>query len=274
MNLALRAVHDALGQQGEPAERWRSLVAELADRAGSAGVLGGHEVQAALRSSGLGGTTGEWIANLRLLGVLSSGGALDEAHAEEVGTALDLAADSFDVVGTPPSWAPVVTLPSELRVLLNPPPIRQTAGVLLELVDSAQAQIRLAAPYVDPRAVRFLSESLIDAGGRGVAVSMVTSEGQAALFGDMAREWVGRGGLRVTEVRTALSPIGSHAKVLVVDDERGYVGSANLTAAGLGRHVEIGVELAGPQVAELTRILVALERVGTRVLSIDARSGS
>ncbi len=56
---------------------------------------------------------------------------------------------------------------------------------------------------------------------------------------------------------------------MVVDRALGYVGSANLTAAGLGRHVEVGVELAGPQVAELTRVLDALERVGSTVTSTD-----
>ena len=55
---------------------------------------------------------------------------------------------------------------------------------------------------------------------------------------------------------------------MVVDSEYGYVGSANLTAAGFGRHVEIGVELAGPQVAELARVLAALERAGRATLTV------
>ncbi len=76
-----------------------------------------------------------------------------------------------------------------------------------------------------------------------------------------------RGGLHVTEVQTDLSALGSHAKVLAVDDERAYVGSANLTTAGFGRHVEMGVEVVGRQVEDLTRVLVALERLGRRLFS-------
>ena len=114
--------------------------------------------------------------------------------------------------------------------------------------------------------------SLIAAGRRGASVNVVTSTGQGSLFVAVTSRWrlEGKGALRVTEVQTEISPLGSHAKVLVVDDERGYVGSANLTAAGLGRHVELGVEIVGPQVAELTKLLVALERIGTRVAAACA----
>ena len=41
---------------------------------------------------------------------------------------------------------------------------------------------------------------------------------------------------------------------------------ANVTAAGFGRHVEIGVEVAGPQVRVLERMLDALQRRGTVVI--------
>lgn len=48
----------------------------------------------------------------------------------------------------------------------------------------------------------------------------------------------------------------------MVDGEHAYVGSANLTAAGLGRHVELGVEVEGAEVQELNRLLLALSRLG------------
>ena len=271
MNVALRAVHDALATQGEPSGRWQSLVAALTDRVGAAGRLDGPELRPVLRSHGCGGTAGEWLANLRLLGVVSADGRLDVRRAESVGTALELAADSFSTLRAAPFWAPVATLPNELRALLRPPPLRHTAGVLLGLIDRATQEILLAAPFVDPHAVTFLADSLIGAGRRSVTVTVITSLGQAVHFSELGRRWNAdaevRGRLRVSEVQTHLSSLGSHAKVIVVDSERGYVGSANLTAAGLARHVEIGVELAGPQVAELARVLAALERVGATALT-------
>jgi hypothetical protein len=268
MNVALRAVHDALRRN--PADRWRVFIAALLDRVGPGALVEASEIQAHLRSLELGGTAGEWAANLRLLRVLSPEGRLDAARAESVGTALELAADSFDSPKSAPSWAPVATVPSELRALLHSPPLRQTAGVLLELIDHAKVEVRLAAPFIDPAAVEFLTDSLMAAGRNGVHVSVVTSTGQAVHLADLARLWSanGRARLQVTEIQTQVSPLGSHAKAMVVDSERGYIGSANLTAAGLGRHIELGVQLAGSQLAELTGVLVALERVGMRVFAV------
>jgi phosphatidylserine/phosphatidylglycerophosphate/cardiolipin synthase-like enzyme len=271
VNVALRAVHDALSGQGEPAVLWSSLMAALCRQAGTDGVAGTSTLRPVLRSVGCEGTASEWLTNLRLLKVVDDDGQIDRERASLVGAALELVADSFAPLGPQSTWAPVATLPPELRVQLHPPPIRHTAGVLLDLVDRATREIHLTAPFADQHAVEFLTQPLIAAGRRGVEISIVTSSGHANLFADAARQWNAdpeiRSALRLSEVQTHLSPLGSHAKVLVVDSERGYVGSANLTSAGLGRQVEIGVELAGPQVADLARVLIALDRIGTPVLT-------
>lgn len=272
MNVALRAVHEALSTRGEPSTEWLSLIEQLTDRVEANDPIDAAALRPVVQSIGCGGTAGEWFANLRSLGVLRSDGRLDSRRAESVATALELAADSFSALGTARFWAPVATVPNELRPLLRPPPLRQTAGVLLDLVDRATHEIWLAAPFVDAHAVDFLAESLLGAGRRSVSVAIVTSPGQSAHFVRLAQRWNAnapvRGRLRVCEVQTHLSSLGSHAKVIVIDAEYGYVGSANLTAAGLGRHVEIGVEVAGPQVAELTRVLAALERAGRTTLTV------
>jgi phosphatidylserine/phosphatidylglycerophosphate/cardiolipin synthase-like enzyme len=150
--------------------------------------------------------------------------------------------------------------------------VRQTGGVLLELIDSALTEIQLAIPFVDDSAVEYLLSALLGAGRRGADVIVVTSTGNGHKFLAVSREWADKasGVLRITEVATHLSPLGSHAKALVVDRTRGYVGSANLTSAGLARNIEIGVELAGPDVADLAQILSALERLGASVKAVHA----
>ena len=173
------------------------------------------------------------------------------------------------------SWAPVATLPRELRAALGEPAMRQTAGVMMELIDGAREEILLATPYVDDAAVGALTESLLAARARGVHLTILTSIGRAPYFAtlDLVDPRQVYGGLVITEVTTETSPLGSHAKVLVVDRGRAYVGSANLTAAGIGRNIEIGVEVAGHQVDELARLLVALERLGDRIAtSADRRT--
>lgn len=273
MNTALRAVHEALTSSGRVPEAWRQLVDEVCRRADANGHIGHEQIAAALRSRGVSGSSREWLTHLRLLAVLDATGRPDMDRADAVGAALELVGDSFAPLGLLPSWAPVATLPSELRVLLRPPPVRETAGVLLELIDGAATGLKLPTPFVDRGGITFLSGALVGAGRRGVVTDVITSPGQASMFSDLARQWSGEaiGRLRITEVATHLSPLGSHAKIVVADAERAYVGSANLTGAGLGRHVEIGVEVKGPHVGDLVRILSALERLGTVAVEMDGR---
>jgi len=40
----------------------------------------------------------------------------------------------------------------------------------------------------------------------------------------------------------------------------------------LGRNIEIGVEITGPQVTDLSRVLTALERLGTTIEVVGASS--
>jgi phosphatidylserine/phosphatidylglycerophosphate/cardiolipin synthase-like enzyme len=49
-----------------------------------------------------------------------------------------------------------------------------------------------------------------------------------------------------------------HAKLLIVDNERGYLGSANFTEQGLTRHFELGVEMSGQQARLSTELLKQL----------------
>lgn len=265
MNVALRAVHDALRGTDGPSARWTRLLARI-DQHSSATTIDEEGVAGILQSMGVRCSANQWWTNLRTLGVLDSDGHINREVARSVATALELAGDSFDIVGSQATWAPVATLPPEVNAEMRPPALRQTAGVLLELIDRATTLIRMAAPFVDSQAMRFLFGALEAARRRGVDIRVVTSVGRGMEFATLGVGSDDRsmGQLRVTEVRTDLSSLGSHAKVLVVDDRWAYVGSANLTAAGFGRHVEIGVEVTGPQVEDLARLLLALERLGTR----------
>ena len=270
MNLALRVVHEALTEAGAPKERWNAVFRAIAARCGREGHVQREDVAAALQWEGIKGPIGEWMVNLRRLGVLDEVDRLDQRRSDRVEEALELVGDSFAPLGLVSSYALVATVPADLRGLLHPPLVRQTAGVLLELIDEAAAEVVLASPFVDEAAVRFTSDALLGAGRRGARVRIITSLGTGGLFADLGRRWAGEasGSLVVSEVATHLSSLGSHAKVLVVDGSHGYIGSANLTGAGLSRHVEIGVEVKGPQVADLAELLCALERMGVRVLEV------
>lgn len=269
MNVALRAVHDGLGTRDAPSDRWTSFASHLRARCGNAPV-DTTMVASCLDTAGISVPAAEWRRHLCTLGVLDAAGRYDARRADDVAIALGLIGDSFEIAPPRSAWAPVATVPEAIRAVMRPPPLRQTAGTLLGLVDRASNRILLAAPYVDATAVRHLHGSLAAAMRRGVRVHVLTSVGHGAELNPLVDDAVGspRCRLTVTELHTDTSSLGSHAKVLVVDGSEGYVGSANLTAAGFGRHVEVGVEVSGPQVEDLVRLLDALERLGTRVVTV------
>jgi len=68
--------------------------------------------------------------------------------------------------------------------------------------------------------------------------------------------------LRIVEVDSESSPLGSHAKVISADGSRAYLGSANMTSAGYGRQFEIGAAVTGGQVRQIDEILAAVDRLG------------
>lgn len=69
---------------------------------------------------------------------------------------------------------------------------------------------------------------------------------------------------RPPRVRWYNGPRGSlmHAKFVVADRTRGYVGTANLTSLGLEHHVELGVELGARQSEQLCNFIEDLDHSG------------
>lgn len=133
--------------------------------------------------------------------------------------------------------------------------------MLLEIIDHARREIWLTAPFIERGGVEFLSEALVGALERGVSVHFVTRPGalEGAALARLVEEADALGpGLRVFEVATEASDLGSHAKVCLADDEVCYIGSANLTAHGFGRHLELGARLNGPDVAVIRAALEAI----------------
>lgn len=156
------------------------------------------------------------------------------------------------------AWEAVASLP---RGLSPPAGLRRTTGeTLIALVAEARTSLRLAAPYVDDAGLGYLIDPLVTATIRGVDVEVfepqdwpparqairrlvdsVESDGDAA---------------RLTVARAAGDAPFLHLKVLTADSGAAYVGSANVTAAGLaGRNLELGVLVRGSSVQVIERIL-------------------
>jgi len=271
-DVALAAVCEAVAPAGRPADAWRRFAATLTLAAGEDGLISRDDLERAARALRPGLATSQLLAAAEDLGVLATGTervGYSPSTAEEVARALDLAGSSLTPGPPPASWAPVGTVPDRLRRQVIVPGLRQTAGVLLDIIDHARARLWMTAPFIERTGIEFLADAIIGALSREVAVVVITRPDvivHDAISTLLARVEAERlGGLTLLEVKTEASELGSHAKVCLADDEVCYLGSANLTAHGLGRHLELGARLHGPDVASIRAALEAIGELGHRV---------
>jgi len=157
--------------------------------------------------------------------------------------------DGWDLVASVPTAG---ELPAGLR--------RTTAETLIALIGEAERSLRFAAPYVDRSGMRIIAETLAIATGRGVEVEVFEPKRWAFGVGatEELRQGVGRLGdpTKLRMVHLATDAPWPHLKVMVADGRAAYIGSANITAAALmGRNLELGVLVRGPDVAVIDRVL-------------------
>lgn len=136
------------------------------------------------------------------------------------------------------------------------------------LIASAKSRLLIGSPFWDTDVVADLVpliERRLDA---GVDVQVLTrapvlgSVGAHALrmLGDL-RVGVSRCNVRVLEERSTVDPFGRatfHFKVVSVDAQRVYLGSANLNTAGMASRWELGVVLTDAQARRIDELVSAL----------------
>lgn len=157
--------------------------------------------------------------------------------------------DPWDLVASLPSWA---QLPVGLR--------RTTGETLILLVVQSIRTLRMAAPFIDRVGLSFMSEALAAATSRDVQLEILlptrSTHADGAL--DDLTATIARDGrpsnFSVSTLRDDAP--WAHLKVLTSDSEAAYIGSANVTGAGIGgRNLELGVLIRGAPVVVVERIL-------------------
>ncbi|MDQ3467943.1 MAG: phospholipase D-like domain-containing protein [Chloroflexota bacterium] len=131
-------------------------------------------------------------------------------------------------------------------LIVSPTTSRQT---LLDLITTAQRSIDIYAEVMRDRAV---VEALKAAAGRGVRVRLIMS---GSLDGS-DDNGVERAELRAAGVETRLARGGLyiHAKMVLSDEARAFVGSQNFTATSLDQNRELGILLTDrPSLSRLAR---------------------
>jgi phosphatidylserine/phosphatidylglycerophosphate/cardiolipin synthase-like enzyme len=117
-----------------------------------------------------------------------------------------------------------------------------------------------AAPFIDRPGLSFLSEALAAATARGVALEVLLPTRSTHVGGaldDLVTTIAREGQASNFTVSTLRDDAPwAHLKVLTSDSASAYIGSANVTGAGIGGHnLELGVFVRGAPVVVVERIL-------------------
>ncbi|WP_227134569.1 phospholipase D family protein [Halorubellus salinus] len=144
---------------------------------------------------------------------------------------------------------------------------------LRRLLLEAKESVRIANPYFDttPRII----DDILALPRKGVHTAILTRElnhpDHRAVFGRI-HETLTAEEEALIDVRELYAQDSSgrqttatHAKLMVVDDEIAYVGSANLTITSLTSNFELGVIIKGPPVADIAAAFDAIFKDSTEV---------
>jgi phosphatidylserine/phosphatidylglycerophosphate/cardiolipin synthase-like enzyme len=161
-------------------------------------------------------------------------------------------------------WELVASLPTGMAL---PVGLRRTTGeTLVQLVTGATRRIRMVSPFMDRPGLSFLGDTLAAATVRGVVLEVLLPTRSTHADEALAdlRETIERGGdirnFQVSRLRDDAP--WAHLKVLAVDSIAAYIGSANVTGAGMaGSNLELGVLVRGPTVAVVGRVLDLFRQV-------------
>ena len=156
-----------------------------------------------------------------------------------------------------------VELPAEARHLQ-----RSLAARVSDALISATRRVLLASPYWSEPGNEILLPSLTAATTLGLPITLAGArredEAHHSAMVALGRALADAGSQ--VDTLTFLPPKPNslfHAKI--VAGSIGYLGSANLTASGLGEHVEVGVPLGEPDVERVWWLIDVLRRSGLLV---------
>jgi phosphatidylserine/phosphatidylglycerophosphate/cardiolipin synthase-like enzyme len=150
---------------------------------------------------------------------------------------------------------------------------------VLEMIASATATLTLVSPYLEPRGIGRLHEEILGAVHRGVAVSILTHDADdlsslaSASLETLRRDSVGvsRAGSFTVFTASMMPQALLHLKIVLADDVRAVLGSANVTAKGLGANLEAGVILGRDEACVIGSVIKAVIATGLVAEAFSSR---
>jgi phosphatidylserine/phosphatidylglycerophosphate/cardiolipin synthase-like enzyme len=159
----------------------------------------------------------------------------------------------------PDRWFPVLSGTDLDRETFD----RRTGETLIGLIARARRRLRLFSAYVDGQGLRALEPALAGATNRGVAVDLVTvrrleRDDTAEVLTSLLDDHGDRSRLQIHRLEgMRWFP---HLKLLTVDGMAAYIGSANMTFAGMTTNFEVGALVEGDAVVAFEMLVDELVR--------------
>lgn len=159
-------------------------------------------------------------------------------------------------------------MPSRLRSHF-----RDLDQLLRDLLSSAHRSLVVCAPYLSPAGIRLIRPQLAVSASRGAWIRLITSGlNEAGSLNRRAIETLmeGNEGALIKSRLRILVPVAAftelvHAKFVIADAERGYLGSANISFGALENNFELGVAIDGMRARALADLVSHLEGDGSLV---------
>lgn len=132
-----------------------------------------------------------------------------------------------------------------------------------ELVESSVATLTLVSPYLESKGMGRLHRSLVEALHRGVVVRLLTHDVEdlsslaSVSLEALRRDSVGLAGSLTVFTALTTPQVLLHLKIIVADECKAIVGSANMTGKGFGSNLEAGVMLGQEAAIEIEKVVHA-----------------
>ena len=167
---------------------------------------------------------------------------------------------------TPTTASPGGRLVFSSPAELYPTPAERRLDLLVaDIIRMAESELHIGSGFWNDEAVDRILEVLQPAvSQRSVKTTLYAHPSAREQVERLQAESADLYSSHLFDVRWYEGPANSlmHAKFVVADRSRGYLGTANLTSLGFGHHIEVGVELTPDQSKELVQFIQVLADSG------------
>lgn len=204
----------------------------------------------------------------------------------EVRKRIDIFED-LDEDKNPNSYDLVCSIPQTDPELADKAPVDfnmdSITGKLLNLFGESTEQITIVNPFFEEKGVEWLSKGLKKASRNGADIEIITREIEDKKSNKIALEDI------INDIRASGSSkvelfdyhkesededhpeFTTHAKVIIFDYEKAYIGSANLTSYSFDSRFEIGVIVKGDKIEDLINLCATHRDTGsTTKIELDS----